>query len=131
MRGTRKLWLRKVKQFLRRNNTDWGKWFVNALAKTAEERHGTKCPDCLKPRVEIAFDHRVPLSRGGGTFYSNIEPMCAPCNRAKGNLTDSEWFELSDALSRMPLEARHSILARLKAGWRAGYLREKKNKGKS
>jgi 5-methylcytosine-specific restriction endonuclease McrA len=30
-------------------------------------------------------DHRVPISRGGSENLRNLQPMCIPCNRAKGD----------------------------------------------
>lgn len=30
-------------------------------------------------------DHRVPVSRGGSENLRNLQPMCIPCNRAKGD----------------------------------------------
>jgi 5-methylcytosine-specific restriction endonuclease McrA len=29
-------------------------------------------------------DHIRPVSRGGGNHRDNLQPMCAPCNMAKG-----------------------------------------------
>lgn len=39
----------------------------------------------------ITFDHRVPVSRGGGNG-SNIVGACGDCNNAKGNRTEREFI---------------------------------------
>lgn len=36
-------------------------------------------------------DHRIPLSRGGTNYISNILPACPPCNQRKHRLTDEEY----------------------------------------
>lgn len=38
-------------------------------------------------------DHKMPIDRGGKTWYSNLCIACNDCNQEKGNMTDSEYIE--------------------------------------
>lgn len=47
-------------------------------------RGGPPCVRCGAPATEV--DHIVPLSRGGDPYeLTNLQPMCKPCNVAKGD----------------------------------------------
>jgi 5-methylcytosine-specific restriction endonuclease McrA len=39
------------------------------------------------------IDHKHPLSRGGSNWPSNLQLLCAPCNRSKHDKTMDEWAE--------------------------------------
>jgi 5-methylcytosine-specific restriction endonuclease McrA len=45
------------------------------------EYYGNKCVDCGSP--DITKDHRVPLSKGGTDWASNLIPRCKSCNSRK------------------------------------------------
>lgn len=47
------------------------------------EYYGNKCVDCGSP--DVTKDHRVPLSKGGTDWASNLIPRCKCCNSRKGN----------------------------------------------
>jgi len=50
-------------------------------------RFGNECVRCnasLTTRT-AHMDHIVPFSKGGGTALDNLQPLCGPCNLAKGN----------------------------------------------
>jgi hypothetical protein len=38
-------------------------------------------------------DHKIPIIRGGKTWYSNLVIACKRCNRNKSNMTDAEYME--------------------------------------
>lgn len=62
---------------------------------------------------ELAADHAVPLSRGGGFGLDNIDYPCINCNRAKGSMTPDEFLNLLRFLeAEIPL-ARTDVLGRL------------------
>lgn len=51
------------------------------------QRDQGQCCHCGS-RVELQFDHIIPVSRGGSSNAENLQLLCGPCNRAKGaNLT--------------------------------------------
>jgi 5-methylcytosine-specific restriction endonuclease McrA len=52
------------------------------------ELFGRKCVACGRPGP-LTRDHVVPVSLGGSDRITNIQPLCAGCNRKKGvGLTD-------------------------------------------
>ena len=62
---------------------------------------------------DLALDHAIPLSRGGGMGLSNIEMPCQNCNQAKGSMTPEEFLKLRAFLEcEIPL-ARIDVLKRL------------------
>lgn len=57
------------------------------------ERDGWKCQSCgfkvkrykkYNPR-QATLDHIIPMSRGGGHVWSNVQTMCQSCNSAKSD----------------------------------------------
>ncbi|HEX9436134.1 MAG TPA: HNH endonuclease signature motif containing protein [Candidatus Limnocylindria bacterium] len=58
------------------------------LALVAEYHHC--CGYCGLARP-LQPDHRTPLKRGGPNLIANIIPVCGPCNRRKGTLTEEEF----------------------------------------
>lgn len=53
---------------------------------------GNVCLACGVPRP-LTRDHIVPVSLGGTNDISNIQPLCRPCNSAKGNRTSTDHRE--------------------------------------
>ncbi len=47
-----------------------------------------QCLSCNKIFLKITKDHIYPLSKGGIDHPFNIQPMCKPCNKAKGSNTE-------------------------------------------
>lgn len=49
-------------------------------------QYGGKCL-CCGATEDIQADHIVPISEGGDSFITNIQPLCKACNMAKGKKT--------------------------------------------
>ena len=63
-----------------------------AAARTSQFRswkelcryYGNKCLCCGRRR-KLTRDHVIPRAQGGPNSLSNMQPLCGPCNRTKGN----------------------------------------------
>ena len=53
------------------------------------------CPEDLSRGYEV--DHVHPVSRGGSNWPSNLQCLCMPCNRSKGDKTMDEWAAYKSA----------------------------------
>lgn len=62
---------------LRRHALEW----TQALQST----YGTCCINCGSDE-KLVLDHIVPIARGGVSELSNMQLLCAICNRIKGKL---------------------------------------------
>lgn len=60
---------------------------TNSLRYEVMNRDGFKCKKCGANGGEsqLEIDHIVPVSRGGLTEKDNLQTLCFPCNRGKGN----------------------------------------------
>lgn len=70
-----------------------------AMRYAAMRRSGGKCPYCgIELEFEhrggerVAFDHIIPLSRGGADDSRNLIACCFPCNAAKHTQTGLEYI---------------------------------------
>jgi 5-methylcytosine-specific restriction endonuclease McrA len=57
------------------------------------EYYGNRCYYCNKPltRMTATEDHRIPLSKSGTDWLSNIVPACGSCNSRKRDKTETEY----------------------------------------
>lgn len=60
--------------------------------KTLCNFYGNKCLRCGNS-VELCMDHVIPISYGGLTEISNMQPLCHSCNGWKGNKTIDYRFD--------------------------------------
>jgi 5-methylcytosine-specific restriction endonuclease McrA len=54
--------------------------------RALKARYDYTCLCCgrREPAIELTRDHIVPLDQGGSDEIANIQPLCRPCNGAKG-----------------------------------------------
>jgi 5-methylcytosine-specific restriction endonuclease McrA len=57
---------------------------------------GGKCLRCLRSELSLSRDHVLPVALGGGDEIGNIQPLCVPCNTAKGS-DATDWKEVRRA----------------------------------
>ena len=55
--------------------------------------YGGKCIYC-GTTDNIQIEHRIPLSRGGTNWPSNLVPACGSCNSKKNTKTEKEYLTL-------------------------------------
>ena len=63
--------------------------------RVLKEAHG-RCALCgaMKDTALLDIDHIIPRSRGGKTEYTNLQVLCAKCNRTKGNKDNTDFREI-------------------------------------
>lgn len=77
--------------------------------------HKYQCFYCNKsetPEVLLTVDHKIPLSRAGTGWISNIAPSCLSCNATKGDKTPEEyavWREINAKVLRVHQECRPRV----------------------
>jgi 5-methylcytosine-specific restriction endonuclease McrA len=54
--------------------------------------YGNRCYYC-KIETKLTMDHRIPISRGGYGWPSNLVPACLSCNSSKRDKTEKEFLE--------------------------------------
>jgi 5-methylcytosine-specific restriction endonuclease McrA len=81
-------------------------------------RAAVACPYChavLTPAT-LAFDHAMPTCRAADYRLENLRVVCAPCNLAKGVMSEEEFLQLLDLLRRWHPRPAGDVLARLRSG---------------
>jgi len=67
----------------RTSKTSAGGSFSVAEWKSLVKQCRNRCLCCGKRR-KLTADHVIPVSKGGTSNISNIQPLCGPCNSSKG-----------------------------------------------
>lgn len=62
--------------------TKAGGSFTAVEWKNLCSKHKNKCVRCGKRR-KLTADHVIPVSKGGSSNVTNIQPLCKPCNSKK------------------------------------------------
>lgn len=79
--------LPKSYEVYQQRKTQGPRTFSKGMKQQKYNEQGGRCPHCGRQCTygEMEGDHIVPYSKGGKTDYSNLQMLCAPCNRSKGN----------------------------------------------
>ena len=91
-----------IRRHSRRLVGDLTKELVQILYEDNIKFFGTlTCVYCNNPIPfgRDTIDHRIPVSRGGLTVYSNLVICCEHCNKSKGTKTWNEFFWKEEEVS--------------------------------
>jgi 5-methylcytosine-specific restriction endonuclease McrA len=58
--------------------------------KALKKECGGVCLCCGKKK-KLTVDHVIPVSKGGTSYISNIQPLCQSCNASKGNRSSTDY----------------------------------------
>lgn len=61
-----------------------------AVQREVWQRDRGQCVECGS-KENLEFDHIIPVSKGGASTTRNIQLLCEPCNRGKGDKDPGEW----------------------------------------
>ncbi len=54
------------------------------MRRAVFRRDGGRCAACGSEEL-LQFDHVIPVALGGASTADNLQLLCAPCNREKGD----------------------------------------------
>lgn len=62
--------------------------------KARFQYHENRCYYCGDNESGLHVEHRIPLSRGGSNWPSNLVPACPSCNLSKHTKTETEFKKI-------------------------------------
>ena len=107
-----------LKSSLKRRSREYEVEFkvsLTELRKLLYESYGRECIYCDQNLVvsNMACDHIIPLSMGGGSIIDNLHIVCGRCNTRKGPLTDKDYRKLLESLAKLPEDVVKYVLRKL------------------
>ena len=66
------------------NPKKYDRYINDEIKRDALIKYHNKCVYCGSKK-ELEFDHIIPVSKGGGNEFNNIQILCKKCNRKKSN----------------------------------------------
>ena len=107
-----------LKSSLKRRSKEYEVEFkvsLTELRKLLYKSYGKPCIYCDKTLVvsNMACDHIIPLSMGGGSIIKNLHIVCGRCNTRKGPLTDKDYKSFLKSLSNLPEDVVKYVLRKL------------------
>ena len=67
------------------------------VRKYVFDRNNYQCQSCQTIDLSaknLQIDHIIPLAQGGSNDFSNLQTLCAKCNRAKSSKIDLRFRRL-------------------------------------
>ena len=107
-----------LKSSLKRRSKEYEVEFkvsLTELRKLLYKSYGRPCIYCGETLVvgNMACDHIIPLSMGGGSIITNLHIVCGRCNTRKGPLTHKDYKELLKSLDKLPEDVVKYVLRKL------------------
>ena len=107
-----------LKSSLKRRSREYEVEFkvsLTELRKLLYKSYGKQCIYCNEMLVvsNMACDHIIPLSMGGGSIIKNLHIVCGRCNTRKGPLTHKDYTELLKSLGNLSEDVLKYVLRKL------------------
>ena len=107
-----------LKSSLKRRSKEYEVEFkvsLTELRKLLYQSYGKPCIYCNEMLVvsNMAFDHIIPLSMGGGSIIKNLHIVCGRCNTRKGPLTHKDYKSFLESISKLSEDVVKYVLRKL------------------
>ena len=107
-----------LKSSLKRRSKEYEVEFkvsLTELRRLLYKSYGRTCLYCDETLVvsNMACDHIIPLSMGGGSIIKNLHIVCGRCNTRKGPLTDKDYKSFLKSIRELPEDVVKYVLRKL------------------
>ena len=107
-----------LKSSLKRRSKEYEVEFkvsLTELRKLLYQSYGKPCIYCNEMLVvsNMACDHIIPLSMGGGSIIKNLHIVCGRCNTRKGPLTHKDYKSFLESISKLSEDVVKYVLRKL------------------
>ena len=107
-----------LKSSLKRRSKEYEVEFKVSLTELSQllyKSYGKPCVYCNETLVvsNMACDHIIPLSMGGGSIIKNLHIVCGRCNTRKGPLTHKDYQSFLKSISKLNEDVVKYVLRKL------------------
>ena len=107
-----------LKSSLKRRSKEYEVEFKVSLTEIRQllyKSYGKPCVYCNETLVvsNMACDHIIPLSMGGGSIIKNLHIVCGRCNTRKGPLTHKDYKSFLESISKLSEDVVKYVLRKL------------------
>tara|TARA_R100001594_G_C4022211_1_gene259431 strand:- start:315 stop:794 length:480 start_codon:yes stop_codon:yes gene_type:complete len=107
-----------LKSSLKRRSKEYEVEFKVSLTELRQllyKSYGRPCIYCNETLVvsNMACDHIIPLSMGGGSIIKNLHIVCGRCNTRKGPLTHKDYKSFLESISKLSEDVVKYVLRKL------------------